>query len=78
MQKKTKKDGIIAPIIIIAFLLFYLLFYFFCLMLMPNIPLVVRVLIGIIPLVIMGFCIYVLIERILELRSNEYDDLSQY
>lgn len=61
---KVKK--VIAPLIITCLLIIYLLFFVLSII---NIPA---------PLSLMGVGIFVLIERINEIRSGEEDDLSKY
>lgn len=41
-------------------------------------PIPGKILAVIIPLALIGIIIFVLIERIKEIRSGEYDDLSKY
>ena len=75
MKKNSKK--LIAPIIITVIIcLYYIGFAILCIMV--NIPLLIKILGGVIPLILAGVCIYVLVERIKEIRSGEEDDLSQY
>lgn len=77
-KKQSHVRKLIAPVIVAALLvLYYLIFAAVCL-LVPGIPLAVRLIFGILPLILAGVCIYVLIERIKEIRSGEEDDLSQY
>lgn len=76
MKSRTKK--VIAPIIITVILvLYYISFATICIMI-KALPLLVKLLFGIIPLLLAGVCIYVLIERMKEIRSGEEDDLSKY
>ncbi|MCM1125364.1 MAG: hypothetical protein NC429_02745 [Lachnospiraceae bacterium] len=76
MDEHAKK--MIAPIIItIIVVLYYLVFASVCL-LVYGIPLIIKLLFGIIPLALAGVMIYVLLTRINEIRSGEEDDLSQY
>ena len=68
----------IAPVIItILFVLYYAGFACICFFI-EGIPLIVKILFGAIPLILAAVCVYVLIERIEEIRSGEEDDLSQY
>lgn len=68
---------IIAPIIITIILIFVELIYFgIYIALIPWIWL--KIILAVIPLGSIGVTIYVLIERIREVRSGEEDDLSQY
>ena len=66
-----------APIIITAIMLIYYI-AFFAVCVWAPMPLIVKILLGVIPLLLGGVCIYVLRERIKEIRSGEEDDLSQY
>lgn len=76
MDEHSKK--MIAPIIItIIFVFYYIIFAAICL-LIYGIPMIIKMLFGIIPLVLAGVMIYVLLTRINEIRSGEEDDLSQY
>lgn len=68
----------LAPIIIaIIFVLYYIGFAALCL-LIPGIPLLLKLIFGIVPLALAGVMIYVVITRIKEIRSGEEDDLSKY
>ena len=42
------------------------------------IPDIIKIIIGIIIFALIGVAIYVLVERIKEIRRREYDDLSKY
>ncbi|MGN0168669.1 MAG: hypothetical protein ACI4AB_11535 [Acetatifactor sp.] len=75
----NRKHGgkMVAPIIITAILiLYYIGFFVICAML--PLPVVLKLLFGLVPLLLAGVCIFVLVERIKEIRSGEEDDLSQY
>ena len=75
---KSHRKKIIAPIVITVILvLYYIGFAIACIML-DKLPLLIKLLGGIIPLFFVGISIYVLIERIKEIRSGEEDDLSKY
>lgn len=75
MDYKWKK--MIAPIIITIFFIAYFIFYFAVIITMfPSIAM--KLLFGMIPLALAGVLIYVCIQRINEIRSEEEDDLSQY
>lgn len=68
----------IAPIIItILFVLYYVGFACVCVYI-DGIPLIVKIVFGAVPLILAAVCVYVLIERIEEIRSGEEDDLSEY
>lgn len=69
---------LIAPIIItLIIVLYYIAFGLFCLT-VDTIPVLVKILGGIIPLLFAGVAVYVLIERIREIKNGEEDDFSQY
>ena len=67
----------IAPIIITVILLIVLLSYGVIWFVVP-IAVILKIIIGIILLGLCGVSIFVLIERIKEIRSGEEDDLSKY
>jgi len=75
MNAHQKK--MIAPIVITVLLSAYMLTYFVVLLIVPM-PVWVKVLIGLIPLALLGASVFVLVQRIKEIRSGEEDDLSQY
>ena len=72
-----KTSKMIAPIIITILLLAYIGFFVWAWSLMP-IPVWGKIIGLAIPLTFMGVSIFVLIERIKEIRSGEEDDLSKY
>ena len=72
---KTRK--MIAPIIITSLLLIYIGFFVWAWYIIP-IPIWGRIIGILIPLSLMGVSIFVLIERLKEIRSGEEDDLSKY
>lgn len=72
---KTKK--LIAPIVITCISVLLLLSYVVSILLV-DMPLGISLLLLLIPLALAGVCIFVLVERIKEIRSGEEDDLSQY
>ncbi len=75
MNAHQKK--MIAPVIITVLLSIYMLAYFIVL-LSVEMPVWGKVLIGLIPLALLCTSVYVLVQRIKEIRSGEEDDLSQY
>ena len=75
MNAHQKK--MIAPIVITVLLSAYMLTYFVVLLIVPM-TVWVKVLIGLIPLALLGASVFVLVQRIKEIRSGEEDDLSQY
>lgn len=75
MNMHTKK--MIAPIIIVSLLVLYYIGFFILCMLIPIAPLP-KLLLGLVPLLLAGVGVYVLVERIKEIRSGEEDDLDNY
>ncbi len=75
---ESKHGGkMIAPIVItVIFVLYYIGFFAVCAWL--PMPVIFKLLLGMVPLLLAGVCIFVLIERIQEIRSGEEDDLSEY
>ena len=68
----------IAPIIItILFVLYYEGFACVCFYI-DDISLILKIVFGAVPLILAAVCVYVLIERIEEIRSGEEDDLGEY
>ena len=76
-MNKQHRNKMIAPIIITAIIVLYYVGFFVACVLIP-IPTPIKLLFGIVPLLLSGVCIYVLVERIKEIRSGEEDDLSKY
>ena len=73
-----KKRKLAAPIVISVLVGLWLLGYAVLIFLVPAIPLWIKLLGAVIPLALLGVTIYVLCERIKEIRSGEEDDLSNY
>ncbi len=72
-----RRNKMIAPIIITVILVLYFLGFFAVCALLP-LPVILKLVFGLVPLLLAGVCIFVLIERIEEIRSGEEDDLSKY
>ena len=68
---------LIAPVVVTAILVLYFFGWLLGCFLLP-IPFWGKLLGGIIPLALSGVSVYVLIERIQEVRSGEEDDLDNY
>lgn len=68
----------IAPIVITVIMVLYYAGFAYVCVFWDGIPLIVKILGGVIPALLAGVCIYVLVERIKEIRSGEEDDLSKY
>jgi len=75
MQKQSKK--LIAPILITTLLVVYLLLVLIEGVSIPGL-LVDKTIIIVVISALIGVSLYVLIERIKEIRSGEEDDLSKY
>ena len=75
MKSNSKK--LIAPIVITVLLVLYLVFFMFTWLSNP-VPLIMKIIGTVVPLAFIGVTVYVLIERIKEIRSGEEDDLSKY
>ena len=73
-----KKRKLAAPIVISVLVGLWLLGYAVLIFLVPAIPLWIKLLGAVIPLALLGVTIYVLCERIKEIRSGEEDDLDHY
>ncbi|MCR4716798.1 MAG: hypothetical protein K5656_06425 [Lachnospiraceae bacterium] len=75
MDEHSKK--MIAPIVITVILVIYYILYFaFIIAFLPGI--ILKLLVGLIPLIFGVGMIYVCIERIKEIEGGEEDDLSKY
>ena len=72
-----KNKGLVAPVIITVIISLILVFYA-CIYMFAPIPTSLKVIISVVLLFLLGILIYVLIERIKEIRSGEYDDISKY
>ena len=67
----------LAPIIISVLVIIYLVLYFgLIITTIENV--FVKIIVGVLPVAFVGTMIFVLIERIKEIRSGEEDDLSKY
>lgn len=75
MDSHAKKMA--APIVIAVILVLYYVGFFTVCMWIP-VPVVLKFLLGLVPVLLAGVSVYVLVERIREIRSGEEDDLSQY
>ena len=72
------KKKMLPPIIITAIVvLYYVAFACYCFA-VDGFPLGLKILIGAGPLNLAAICIYLLIERIEEIKEGEEDDLSKY
>jgi hypothetical protein len=69
---------IIAPIVITVIVMLYYLGIGYIAIKAVDLPLWIKIIGLVVPLIIAGLAIYNLIERIKEIKSGEEDDLSQY
>lgn len=76
-MKKEQRNKMIAPIVIAVIIILYYIFFFSVCLFLP-IPAGIRILLGVVPLALIGVVIFVLLERIHEIRSGEEDDLGKY
>ncbi len=72
----SHKKKAIAPVVITVLLIIYYIFYFG--ILISLLDGFLKYALGIIPLIFSGITIYVCIERIIEIRKGEEDDISKY
>lgn len=77
-KQQTHAKKMVAPIVIAILVVLYYLGFGIACMVMDEFPLAAKLLFGLIPLAFAGVSIFVLVERIKEIRSGEEDDLSQY
>jgi riboflavin transporter FmnP len=68
----------IAPIVITVLAVAGFLLWLLSFALSPEIPVFIKIIAGLIPAALAGVAIFVLIERIGEIRSGEEDDLGKY
>lgn len=73
-----KKKGYAAPIIVSVLLLLFQALYALLWIYMPIPYTLLKIALALVQIGFSGVLIYVLIERIKEIRSGEEDDLSQY
>lgn len=76
MKNQTKK--LIAPIIITILLVCYFVFYIWIGLFTKDMPLIMKVLLLVVPIGLIGLSIYMLVERIKEIKDGEEDDISKY
>lgn len=78
LNPNQNRGRLVAPIIITALLLLYYAGFFILLTVTPALSLWSRLLLGVAPLALMGVSVFVLVERVREMRSGEEDDLDRY
>lgn len=67
----------IAPVVVTCLLSVYILAYVYVAVTVPM-AVIAKVLVGLVSVALLGTSVYVLVQRIKEIRSSEEDDLSQY
>lgn len=72
-----RKRKMVAPIVITALMAIFL-FLYLGLLFFVDVPVWVKIAVGAVLALDYGVSIFVLVERIKEIRSGEEDDLSQY
>ncbi|MFA6618384.1 MAG: hypothetical protein WCT23_04880 [Candidatus Neomarinimicrobiota bacterium] len=77
-NKKSHFNKMLAPIVITVFVVAYYLVFVCIISKVPDIPSIIKYFGALLPLAFVGVGIYVLIERIKEIKKGEEDDLSQY
>lgn len=69
----------IAPVVVALVLVGYYIFVaVLFLTVAKGVSIVVKTVMVVVPLIVVGFVVWALVERIKEIRSGEEDDLSQY
>ena len=75
---KSKKKKYAGPVIAAGILLLYYIGLIVVFLAVPGILLWVKLLLCLIPAIVCALVIYVLVQRIREIRSGETDDLDRY
>ena len=68
----------IAPVVVAVLLVLYFVGYAVLLLAIPDLHLIVKLLLALIPLIMAGYVLWAAKERIEEIKGGEEDDLSQY
>ena len=76
LKKYTKK--LIAPIIITVLVVCYFVFYISVGLFITDVPSIVKILMLVIPISLAILSVYMLIERIREIKGGEEDDIGKY
>ena len=72
------KKKLAAPIVVSVLLMLWLVGWLAGVCVLPGLPLPLKLVEAIVPLAAMGVTVYVLVERVNEIRSGEEDDLDNY
>ena len=75
---KSKKKNYAGPVIAAGSLLLYYIGLIVVFLAVPGILLWIKLLLCLIPAIVCALVIYVLVQRIREIRSGETDDLDRY
>ncbi|MBQ7931464.1 MAG: hypothetical protein IJ334_10680 [Clostridia bacterium] len=75
---KSKKKNYAGPVIAAGILLLYYIGLIVVFLAVPGILLWIKLLLCLIPAIVCALVIYVLVQRIREIRSGETDDLDRY
>ena len=75
---KMIKCGYLAPALVVAFIVLYYGGMAALFVWVPGIPGWAKALMCIVPLVVCAMAVYVLVQRIREIKSGEEDDLDKY
>ena len=78
MKKNNKTKKLIAPIVITMIMCIYFLGIGILLLCLEEISLVIRILLVVVLTVLLAVAIVVLVQRIVEVKKGEEDDLSKY
>lgn len=73
-----KKGKLVAPVVVVVLLALWLGGWVLGILLVPGLPFFLKLVGAIVPLALLGVSVYVLVERIREIRSGEEDDLDNY
>lgn len=73
-----RKGRLVAPIIVSVLLIAYFCFWLFLCISVPELPVKFKVAGTLIPLALIAVTVFVMIQRIQEIRSGEEDDLGKY
>lgn len=76
MKKKTKK--LMAPILITVLIIFYYSIYVWMGVYIDELPIIMKIVLIVVAIALIGLSIYMLHERIEEIKGGEEDDLSKY
>lgn len=76
MKRQTKK--LIAPIVITILVICYFIFYMWIGLSISEIPSIIKILLLIVPIGLIVLSVYMLFERIDEIKEGVEDDLSKY